>query len=115
MRNWRRHIILAFGLVFVLSGMANAYARAYMTGAHSIEICAALGNTEVTLGANGEPLPELHNCESCCIAVGVLSAPPAYIARENRADLADLTGFELALNPAFPTLSMWPRGPPVSG
>jgi len=115
MRNWHRHITLAFGFVFMLSGMANAYARAYMTGAHSIEICSELGNAEVTLGINGEALPELHNCDACCIAVGILSEAPFYIARENTADLADLTGFELALNPALVSLSMWPRGPPVSG
>ena len=115
MRNWRRHIILAFGLIFLFSGMANAYAKAYMAGAHSIEICAELGNTEVTLGANGEALPEHHICDICCIAVGVLSEAPAHVALENKADMATLSGFELRLNPGLEILSMGARGPPVTG
>ena len=113
MTQWRRHIILAFGLIFALSGAANAYAKAYMAGAHSIEICAELGNSEVTLGANGEALPTLHICELCCIAVAILNDAPPYLSRENSAELLDQPRFATLVNPSVPFISARPRGPPV--
>ena len=108
-----RYITLGFALVFLLSGMANAYGRAMMAGAHSIQICAELGYDSVTLGANGEKLPKLHDCSACCIAVGVLQDAPPHVARSSAADLAAWRGFEPALNPGDAIFSIWPRGPPV--
>ncbi len=109
----RRYITLGFALVFLLSGVVNAYARAMMAGSHSIEICTELGYNSVTLGANGEKLPKLHDCSSCCIAVGVLQDAPPQLARSSMADLAALRGFEQALNLGDAVFSIWPRGPPV--
>ncbi len=109
----RRYITLSFALVFLLSGMANAYARATMAGAQHIEICAELGYSSVTLGLNGEKLPKLHDCSACCIAVGVLQDAPPHLARSSTADLAAWRGFELALNTGDAIFSIWPRGPPV--
>ncbi len=111
----RRYITLSFAVVFMLSGTANAYARAMMAGAHSIEICAEMGYDSVTLGTNGEKLPKLHDCASCCIAVGVLQDAPPHVARSSMADLAAWRGFELALNPNDAIFSIWPRGPPIKG
>ncbi len=111
----RRYITLGFALVFMLSGVSNAYARAMMTGASSIEICAEMGYNSVTLGVNGEKLPALHDCSSCCIAVGVLQDAPPHVARSSTADLAAWRGFELALNPGDAIFSTWPRGPPIKG
>lgn len=112
MQNLRQHFILAFGLVFVLSGAANAYAKAYMVGAHSIEICAELGNNEVTLGANGEALPALHVCEMCCIAVAILNDAAPYVSRINPANLAEQPRFAALVNPGIDIFSTRPRGPP---
>jgi len=109
----RRNITLAFALVFLLSGMVNAYARAMMAGAQHVEICAELGYSSVTLGMNGEKLPKLHDCSSCCIAVGVLQDAPPHIAGSSAAELAAWRGFEPALNPGNAIFSIWPRGPPV--
>lgn len=113
MRLFRRYITLGFALVFMLSGMANAYARATMIGANSIEICAELGYDSVTLGFNGEKLPKLHDCQSCCIAVGVLQDAAPHVARSSSADMAAWRGFEQALNPGNAIFSTWPRGPPI--
>ena len=113
MRLFRHYITLGFALVFLLSGMANAYARAMMAGAQHIEICAELGYRSVTLGANGEKLPKLHDCSVCCIAVGVLQDASPYVARSSGADLAVWRGCEQALNPGDAIFSIWPRGPPV--
>ncbi len=109
----RRYITLGFALVFMLSGMGNAYARAMMAGAQSIEICAELGYDRITLGVNGEKLPKLHDCASCCIAVGVLQDAPPHMARSGAADLAPWRGFEPTLNPGDAAFSIWPRGPPI--
>jgi len=114
MQHWRRHIILAFGLILALSGAANAYAKAFMTGAHSIEICAELGNNEVTLGANGEALPKLHICELCCIAVAILNDAAPYTSRVNPAHLLDQPRFAALVNPGIDLISSRPRGPPVT-
>ena len=111
--HWPRHIVLAFGLVFVLSGAANAYAKAYMAGAHSIEICAELGNNEVTLGANGEALPKLHICELCCIAVAILNQKTPYVSRIKPADFISLPRFVSLVNPGIDLISSRPRGPPL--
>ena len=108
-----RYIPLGFALVFLLSGMANAYARAMMAGAQHIEICAELGYSSVTLGVNGEKLPKLHDCSACCIAVGVLQDAPPHVVRSSMADLAAWRGYELALNPGDAIFSIWPRGPPI--
>jgi len=108
-----RYITLGFALVFMLSGMANAYARAMMAGAQSIEICAELGYDSVTVGANGEKLPKLHDCSSCCIAVGVLQDAAPHVMRSGMAYLAAWRGFEQALNPGDAIFSIWPRGPPI--
>lgn len=113
MRFARQYITLSFALVFLLSGMVNAYARATMAGAQHVEICAELGYSSVTLGMNGEKLPKLHDCSSCCIAVGVLQEAPLHVARSSAADLAAWRGFELALNPGDAIFSTWPRGPPI--
>ena len=109
----RRYITLGFALVFLFSGVANAYARAMMAGSQNVEICAEMGYDSVTLGVNGEKLPKLHDCSSCCIAVGVLQDAPPHVARSSMADLAAWRGFELALNPGDAIFSIWPRGPPV--
>ncbi len=109
----RQYITVGFALVFLFSGMSNAYARAMMAGAQHIEICAELGYSSVTLGVNGEKLPKLHDCSACCIAVGVLQDAPPHVARRSAADLAAWRGFELALNPGDAIFSIWPRGPPV--
>jgi len=113
MNRIRTYITLGFALVFMLSGMANGYARAMMTGAHSIEICAELGNDSVTLGLNGEKLPKLHDCTSCCIAVGLLQEDMPLASRSGLADMALWRGFEQALNAGDAIFSTWPRGPPV--
>ena len=113
MKGLRQILVVSFALLFVFAGTANAYARAFMAGAHSIEICAELGNTSVTLGANGEKLPVLHDCASCCIAVAVLHDAVLQPSPASAADLAAWRGFELALNPGDAIFSIWPRGPPV--
>lgn len=109
----RRYITLGFALVFMVSGVANAYARAMMAGSHSIEICSEMGNNSVTLGVNGEKLPTLHDCSSCCIAVGMLQDVAPHVARSSLADMAAWRGFELALNTGDAIFSTWPRGPPI--
>jgi len=113
MGRFRHYITLSLALVFMLSGMANGYARAMAAGSHSIEICAELGNDNVTLGLNGEKLPTLHDCVSCCIAVGLLQGAALDAARASLADLAAWRGFELALNAGDANFSSWPRGPPI--
>lgn len=113
MSHVRRIITLFFAMVFLLSGMANANARARMAGARSIEICAELGYTNVILGVNGEKLPNLHDCSSCCIAVGMLQGAAPYVARRSMADMATWRGFDLALNHGDDVFSIWPRGPPI--
>jgi len=113
MDRFRQIITLGLALVFMLSGMTNGYARAMTTGAHSIEICTGLGNNHVTLGLNGEKLPELHDCTSCCIAVGLLQDAVPHAARSGSADLTAWRGFELALNAGDANFSNWPRGPPI--
>jgi len=113
MDRFRQYITLSLALVFMLSGMANGYARAMMAGSHSIEISAELGNDNVTLGLNGEKLPKLHDCTSCCIAVGMLQEAAPHAARAGFADLAAWRGFEPALNVGNATFSSWPRGPPI--
>lgn len=112
---FRRYITLGFALVFVLSGMANAHARVMMAGAHSIEICAGFDFETITLGINGEKLPELHECDICCIAVGMLQDATSASAHSGMANLAAWRGFELALNAGDAVFSIWPRGPPVRG
>ncbi|MBL1436758.1 MAG: hypothetical protein COB08_011255 [Rhodobacteraceae bacterium] len=109
----QRYITLGFALIFVLSGIANGYAQSMMAGAHRIEICAELGYDSVTLGVSGEKLPALHDCQSCCIAVGVLQTAASHAVRASLADLAAWRGFELALNSGDAIFSTWPRGPPV--
>jgi len=109
----RRYITLGFALVFLLSGVANAYARAMMAGSHNIQICAELGYDSITLGANGEKLPKLHDCSSCCIAVGVLQDATPHLARTSMANMAAWRGFEQALNLGDAVFSIWPRGPPI--
>ncbi len=113
MDRFRQIITLGLALVFMLSGMANGYARAMTTGSHSIEICAELGNDSVTLGLNGEKLPTLHDCTSCCIAVGLLQEATPHVVPASLADLAAWRGFELALNAGDAVFSSWPRGPPI--
>jgi len=113
MVNLRRYIVLSLALVFMLSGMANAYARAMMAGAHSIEICAELGNDNITLGINGEKLPTLPDCARCCIAVAVLQDAAPFAVREGRANITAWRGYEPVLNPGNASFSLWPRGPPV--
>jgi len=113
MDRFRQYITLGLALVFMLSGMANGYARAMTAGSHSIEICSELGNDNVTLGLNGEKLPVLHDCTSCCIAVGLLQEAAPHAARASLADLAAWRGFELALNVGDASFSSWPRGPPM--
>jgi hypothetical protein len=109
----RQYIVLGFALVFMASGLSNAYARAMMAGAHDVSICAGAGTHSVTLGANGEKLPKLHDCSSCCIAVAVLQDALPFVARIGQAGLAPWRGFEQALNPGDAIFSIWPRGPPV--
>lgn len=113
MDRFRQYFTLGIALVFMFTGMANGYARAMMVGAHSIEICAELGNDNVTLGLNGEKLPKLHDCTSCCIAVGLLQEAAPHVVRTSLADLAAWRGFELALNAGDAMFSSWPRGPPI--
>ena len=113
MDRFRRYIVTGFALVFMLSGMANAYASAMMAGAHSIEICAGQSTDRVLLGANGEKLPEVHDCDICCIAVGLLQHPAPYFAHSGLANLAAWRGFEQALNAGETSFSSWPRGPPI--
>ena len=113
MEHIRRYITLSFALVFMLSGMANAYASAMMAGSHSIEICSGLAINSVVVGANGEKLPELHDCASCCIAVGLLQDNMPNAACNSVAELTAWRGFELALNAGDAIFSHWPRGPPI--
>lgn len=113
MVRFQRYITLSFALIFVLSGTANSYAQTMMAGAHRIEICAGHGSDSVMLGVNGEKLPALHDCQSCCIAVGLLQGAAPHAARASVADLTAWRGFELALNAGDAIFSTWPRGPPT--
>lgn len=109
----RPYLLLCTAVLFTFSGMANAYSRAIMTGSHSIEICAEMGYDRITLGADGEKLPTLHDCSICCIAVAVLQDAAFQPKRVAEADLAVWRGFELALNSGDAIFSIWPRGPPL--
>ena len=109
----RSYITLSLALILMLSGMANGYARAMTLGAHSIEICSELGNENVTLGLNGEKLPAIHDCTSCCLAVGLLQADMPYAARRGLANLAAWRSHEHALTAGDAHFSTWPRGPPI--
>ena len=115
MRRWHRHITLAFGLVFLLSGGVNAYAKAYMAGANSIFICAGPGNDSVTLGVNGEALPELHLCEICCIAVALPADAMPVSERESRVEPVAYQAAQSPYISQFITPSRLPRGPPARG
>ena len=109
----RRYITLGFALILMLSGMANGYANAMMAGSHSIEICSGQNVASVLLGANGEKLPELHECADCCIAVVVLQNAAPHCAHSGAVDLAVWRGVDHALTSGDALFSTWPRGPPI--
>lgn len=115
MRFLSRYIALGFALVFMLSGAVNGYAHGMMAGAHNVQICAELGYNSITLGANGEKLPKLHDCSSCCVAVGLLHDAPPPLRRSQLAQLLLLWRFEPSLGAGVARISLWPRGPPFKG
>lgn len=85
-----QRLIIAFlitiGLFSSTSGAAFSQGR--MAGGQSITICSPDGVHEIILGANGEPVPNEHECADCCLfsldvqEASKLSAPaPQSLAR----------------------------------
>jgi len=79
--NFQRLIIaflITIGLFSSTSGAA--YSQGRMAGGQAITICSPGGAHEIILGANGEPVPNEHECAECCFITLDAQATADHIA-----------------------------------